>query len=61
MKANGASKNGKPESDFAAGAQRAMLKAGQQAMEDYKRYGIEPVVGPLPEKMTAHLRKGAKK
>ena len=36
--------------DFVARAQRAMNRAGEKAMADYKRFGIEPVVAPFTKK-----------
>jgi len=29
-------------------ARRAMVRASDKAMEDYKRFGIEPVLSPTP-------------
>ena len=36
--------------DFVARAQRAMNRAGQRAMADYKTFGLEPVVGKFRKK-----------
>ena len=36
--------------DFVARAQRAMLRAGQRAMADYKNFGLEPVIGKFRKK-----------
>jgi hypothetical protein len=32
--------------DFVARAERAMKRAGEKAMADYKRFGLQPVVAP---------------
>jgi hypothetical protein len=37
--------------DFVTRAQRAMNRAGEKAMADYKRFGIEPVIAPFPAKV----------
>ena len=47
-KDNAAGKSG--GDDFVARAQRAMNRAGEKAMADYKRFGIEPVIAPFPKK-----------
>lgn len=39
-------KNGTGSDNFVARAKRAMLRASDKAMEDYKRFGVDPVVTP---------------
>jgi hypothetical protein len=38
------------DDEVIARAQRAMLRASDKAMADYKRFGIEPVIAPFRTK-----------
>ena len=60
MKAATNGKNKKPNDDFIARAERAMVRAGARAMADYKRFGIEPVVAESVSKMEQKETKGTK-
>lgn len=38
------------DEEVIARAERAMQRASDKAMEDYKRFGIEPVIAPFRKK-----------
>ena len=47
------------DEEVIARAERAMQRASDKAMEDYKRFGIEPVIAPSRKK--GETPKSAKK